>query len=49
MQAWHITWVTHNARVSQRMVDYKVRKKEGVWLDRRSEFQITKYIKEVYN
>lgn len=31
--AFHITWVTHNSRTSQRMIDYKVKKGEAFWLE----------------
>ena len=29
----HMTWVTYSSRVSERMIQYKVRKWEGVFLD----------------
>jgi type I restriction-modification system DNA methylase subunit/REP element-mobilizing transposase RayT len=43
-KAFHVTWVTHNARTSQRMIDYKVKKGEPFWLDEKLEIFITKEI-----
>ena len=28
-KAWHVTWVTHDTRTSQRMIDYKVRERKA--------------------
>ena len=46
-QAFHVTWVTHNARTSQRMIDYKVKKGEPFWLNEELEIFITKEIAEI--
>ncbi len=39
-QAFHVTWVTHNARTSQRMIEYKVKKGETIWLDKELEIMV---------
>ncbi|HAH50721.1 MAG TPA: hypothetical protein DCL80_05390 [Balneola sp.] len=39
-QAFHVTWVTHNARTSQRMIEYKVKKGETIWLDEELEMVV---------
>ncbi len=44
---YHITWVTHNSRTSQRMIDYKVKKGDAVWLDEKAELKITEIIKNI--
>lgn len=41
-QAFHVTWVTHNARTSQRMIEYKVKKGEAIWLDKELEMVVAK-------
>ncbi|MFO7799951.1 MAG: DNA methyltransferase, partial [Rhodohalobacter sp.] len=46
-QAFHVTWVTHNARTSQRMNDYKVKKGEPIWLNEELEIFITQEIAEI--
>ena len=38
---YHVTWVTHNSRVSQRMIDYHINKKMGIRLDEEAEIKIT--------
>ncbi len=43
----HITWVTHNSRTSQRMIDHKVKKGDAVWLDENAELEITRIIKNI--
>src|SRR5699024_2062664 len=43
-QAYHVTFVTHNARTSQRMKDYKVKKGKAFMLDSELEVFITKTI-----
>ncbi len=43
----HITWVTHNSRISQRMINYKVKKGDALWLDDEWELNITKTIAEI--
>ena len=44
---YHVTWVTHCSRVSARMFEYKVEKKEGIRLDLESEVYISKCIAEI--
>ena len=46
-KAFHVTWVTHNARTSQRIIDYKVKKGEPFWLDEKLEIFITKEIAKI--
>ncbi|TNE33324.1 hypothetical protein EP342_03900 [bacterium] len=46
-KAFHITWVTHNSRTSQRMMEYKVNKGDGVWLTDEMEVEITKTIIQI--
>ncbi|CAN5227359.1 hypothetical protein BH23BAC3_BH23BAC3_31980 [soil metagenome] len=46
-QAFHVTWVTHNARTSQRMIDYKVKKGDPFWLNDELEVFITREIAEI--
>ncbi len=43
---FHITWVTHNSRVSKRMIEYKVIKGDAVWLQEEYEIVIAQTIKE---
>jgi type II restriction/modification system DNA methylase subunit YeeA/REP element-mobilizing transposase RayT len=43
----HITWVTHNSRTSQRMIDHKVKKGDALWLSDEWELNITKTIGEI--
>jgi REP element-mobilizing transposase RayT len=43
----HITWVTHNSRTSQRMIDHKVKKGDTLWIDNEWELNITKTIAEI--
>ncbi|MFP4547905.1 MAG: Eco57I restriction-modification methylase domain-containing protein [Fidelibacterota bacterium] len=42
--AYHITWVTHNARTSQRMIDYKVKKGDAYELSAQEEIIVTQAI-----
>lgn len=42
MDIWHITIVTHNSRVSERMIAYRVKHGEGVFLDAVGELIVTK-------
>ena len=44
---YHITWVTHNSRVSQRMIDYNVEKEQGVRLNDKAEIKITEIINNI--
>ena len=41
---YHVTWVTHNSRVSQQMIDYHIKKEMGILLDEKSEMKITEII-----
>ena len=43
----HITWVTHNSRVSQRMIEYKVKKGEAFWLTEELENKVTEIIADI--
>jgi REP element-mobilizing transposase RayT len=47
MNAFHITWVTHNSRVSERMKKYKVEKGPSVILGESEEAEILSYISDV--
>ncbi len=42
--AHHLTWVTHNSRTSQRMIDNKVKKGDAFLLDNENEVVISKAI-----
>jgi REP element-mobilizing transposase RayT len=44
MNVYHVTWVTHSSRVSERMVTYKVKSGEPLLLDDELELEITGYI-----
>ncbi len=44
---YHITWVTHNSRTSQRMIEYKVKKGEPILLSEQQEIEITSYILQI--
>lgn len=44
---YHITWVTHNSRVSERMVQFGVERGEPVVLSGDDEIEITKYILQI--
>lgn len=44
MPAYHITWVTHNSRVSERMISYRVPSGEPVLLTPEQEVEITQSI-----
>jgi REP element-mobilizing transposase RayT len=44
---YHVTWVTYNSRVSQRMIDYHIKKDTGIRLDERSEMKITEIIADI--
>lgn len=46
-QAFHVTWVSHNARTSQRMIEYKIKKGEGIWLDEELEMVVAKALAEM--
>jgi REP element-mobilizing transposase RayT len=47
LRAFHIVWVTHNSRVSERMVTFGVKRNDPVILDEAMEYEITKYIKQM--
>jgi REP element-mobilizing transposase RayT len=47
LKVYHVTWPTHNSRVSERMQQYKVKTGEPVWLDEEAEYKITTYFREV--
>ena len=44
---YHVTWVTYNSRVSQRMIDYHVQKTQGMRLDEKAEVKITEIISSI--
>jgi REP element-mobilizing transposase RayT len=41
---YHITWVTHNSRVSERMIKYRVKRGEPLLLSAEQEVEITQSI-----
>jgi REP element-mobilizing transposase RayT len=47
LKIYHVTWPTHNSRVSERMQRYKVKTGEPVWLDEEAEYKITTYFREI--
>ncbi|MCX6639751.1 MAG: transposase [bacterium] len=59
LQAYHITWVTHNSRISPRMIEneaviHRLRIRKGInplveptWLDERLEVEISECIAEI--
>lgn len=46
-QVYHITWVTHNSRVSERMVEFGVKHGEPFILDDEKEGELTAYILQI--
>ena len=55
-KAWHITWVTHDTRTSERMVKYKVRERKAngemyvdrsVYLDEKDAIKVTEIISDI--
>jgi REP element-mobilizing transposase RayT len=44
---FHITWVTHNARTSERMIQYRIKKGEVFWLNPDDEIKITEMIRDI--
>jgi len=55
-KAWHITWVTHDTRTSERMIKYKVRKRKAngemyvdrsVYLDDKDTLKVTGLISDI--
>jgi len=49
MKIYHITWATHNSRVSERMIKYGVWPGEPLLLDNESELYITMAIVRIVN
>ena len=47
MHIYHITWATHNSRLSERMIVYKVKHGEPRLLDLDEEVEITRYIRDI--
>ncbi len=48
LSIYHITWVTYNSRISERMKLYnKKRPQYSVMLDGQQEIEVTKYICEI--
>ncbi|MRR16184.1 MAG: hypothetical protein EG826_06985 [Deltaproteobacteria bacterium] len=41
---YHVTWVTHHSRISQRMIDHHVKKESGIYLDEKAEIKITEIL-----
>jgi len=41
---YHVTWVTHNSRISQRMIDHHVKAGSAIRLDDKTEIKITEII-----
>lgn len=44
MPGWHVTWATHNSRVSERMIEFRVKSGNAVWLEPEEETVIAKAI-----
>ena len=47
MSIFHVVWVTHNSRVSERMVTFGVKRGEPVVLDDKTEVEVSSYILQV--
>ncbi|MGL4609311.1 MAG: transposase [Trueperaceae bacterium] len=47
LKAFHIVWVTHSSRVSERMVTFGVKRSEPIILNETMEYEITIYIKQI--
>ncbi len=47
MNVYHVTWVTHSSRVSERMMTYKVKSGEPLQLDDELELEVTGYIAQI--
>jgi REP element-mobilizing transposase RayT len=47
MNVYHVTWSTHNSRVSERMVTYRVKRGEPMLLDDDLELEVTGYIVQI--
>lgn len=44
VKAFLVTWVTHNSRISERMIVYNVKKDTGFWMNNESEKIVTQSI-----
>jgi REP element-mobilizing transposase RayT len=49
LEVFLVTWVTHNSRVSERMIDFGVKKGATVVLSKKEEVYITKTISNIVN
>jgi REP element-mobilizing transposase RayT len=47
MELFHISWATHNSRISERMEKYNVKPNLATVLSEKDEVQVTRYIAEV--
>lgn len=47
MNIYHIVWVTHNSRVSERMIKYRVKRGEPLYLTPEEEVEITQFIRDI--
>jgi REP element-mobilizing transposase RayT len=47
LRAYHIVWVTHSSRVSERMVTFGLKRSDPVILDEIMEYEITKCIEQI--
>ena len=47
MNVYHIVWVTHNSRVSERMIKYHVKRGEPLFLSQDEEVEITGFIRDI--
>lgn len=46
---YHITWNIHCSRVSERMILYKVKSEQAIWLDEYWRLEIAKYLVSIIN
>lgn len=44
---YHITWVTHDSRVSERMIEHKVKKGKPVFLSLTEEIEVAQYLSNI--
>jgi len=47
MRIYHIVWVTHNSRISERMITYRVKRGEPLLLTSDEEVEITEFIRDI--
>jgi len=47
LQAFHVTWATHNSRYSERMKEYKVKTGEPVMFNEQDEILVTQFIAQI--